>query len=162
MGRLKFIPYEKRFTFQGRKVLFLDFFSLKRVSGREGGGGGWGGRWWWAHTSGYSALSLRCNSLHLLEHAWLSLTLSSAYSPIQTPLQTMQIQMRRLVTSRLIRIYTVCHFCIDFFTETPICNNACVQIQRRKSPFQKLRGERVNRKISHQPQLFITHLGQRK
>ena len=60
----------------------------------------------------------------------------------------MQIQMRRLVTSRLIRIYIVCHFCIDFFTETPICNNACVQIQRRKSPFQKLRDERVNRKLS--------------
>ena len=35
-------------------------------------------------------------------------------------------------------------FCYRFFTETPVCNNGCVQIQRRKSPFQKLRAERVN------------------
>ena len=34
--------------------------------------------------------------------------------------------------------------CYWFVTEIPICNNGCVQIQRWKSPFQKLRGERVN------------------
>ena len=38
-----------------------------------------------------------------------------SYRPIQIPLQTVQVQMRRLVTSRLIRIYTVCHSVIDFW-----------------------------------------------
>ena len=51
---------------------------------------------------------------------------------------------RALVTSRLIRIYTVCHSVIDFLTETTICNNECVQIQRWKSPCQNIRNERVD------------------
>ena len=46
-------------------------------------------------------------------------------------------------TSRLIRIYTVCHSVYQSI-ETPIFNNGPVQIQRRQRPFQKLRGERVN------------------
>ena len=33
---------------------------------------------------------------------------------IHTPLQIVQIQIRGLITSRLIRIYTVCHSVIDF------------------------------------------------
>ena len=53
----------------------------------------------------------------------------------------MQIQMRRLVTvssgSTLFAILLL------ILTETPICNNVCVQIQRWESPFQKLRGEGV-------------------
>ena len=53
-----------------------------------------------------------------------------------------QVQMRRLVTSCLIRIYSL-PFCYGFLTETLICNNGCVQIQRWKSPFQKLRDESV-------------------
>ena len=45
----------------------------------------------------------------------------------------------------MIRIYTVCCYYFFFFLllETPICNNECVIIQRRKSPFQKLEGEMV-------------------
>ena len=53
----------------------------------------------------------------------------------------LQIRMRRLITSHLVRIYTVRHYW--FLTETPICNNGCVQIQRWKSPYQKFKGERV-------------------
>ena len=34
-------------------------------------------------------------------------------------------------------------FCSWFLTETPICNNGCVQTQRWKSPLQKLWGEWV-------------------
>ena len=34
-------------------------------------------------------------------------------------------------------------FCYYLLTETPICNNVCVQIQRWKSPFQKLKGDMV-------------------
>ena len=34
---------------------------------------------------------------------------------IHTPLQIVQIQIRGLITSRLIRIYTVCHSVIDFW-----------------------------------------------
>ena len=53
--------------------------------------------------------------------------------------------MRRLVTSRLIRIYTVCH-CVFIYiyilADCPIWNNGCVQIQRWKSPLRKLWDER--------------------
>ena len=31
-------------------------------------------------------------------------------------------------------------FCLIFFTETPICNNGCVRVQRLNSPCQKLQG----------------------
>ena len=51
------------------------------------------------------------------------------------------IQMRQLLMSCLIRIYTGCH-CYWFFITTPIWNNWCVLIQRWNSPYQKLRGER--------------------
>ena len=49
----------------------------------------------------------------------------------------------RYVFSHLIRIYTVCQLLI--LTETSICNNECVLIQRRKSPCQKSWGERVEK-----------------
>ena len=52
-------------------------------------------------------------------------------------------------TARNIRIHTVCHsFCYWLLTETPIYNNGYVQIQRWKSPFQKLRYERVKHALS--------------
>ena len=34
-------------------------------------------------------------------------------------------------------------FCYCDFRETSICNNGCIQIQRRKPSIQKLRGERI-------------------
>ena len=34
-------------------------------------------------------------------------------------------------------------FCIQFLTNIPVCDKECVKIQIWKSPFQKLRGERV-------------------
>ena len=47
-----------------------------------------------------------------------------------------------IIMSHLIRIDTVCH-CYWFLTETPIHKNGCVQIQRWKSPCQKIRDERL-------------------
>ena len=46
-----------------------------------------------------------------------SILILSSCRPLQIPLQTM-------------RINTLCHLVIDFSTETPICNNGCVQIHR--------------------------------
>ena len=59
------------------------------------------------------------------------------YRPIQISLQTVQIQMRRLVTASHHYLYCL-SFCYWFLTETLICNYWCVQIQRWKSPCQKL------------------------
>ena len=55
----------------------------------------------------------------------------------------------------LIRINTVCHAVI-VLTQTHICNNGCVQINRWKSPFRKLGDERVKDTV-HQnaPTMFI-------
>ena len=58
----------------------------------------------------------------------------------ELPLQTVNIRMRRLVTSRLY----ILPFCYWVLTKPLICNNGCVQIQRWKSPFQELRGERIH------------------
>ena len=50
--------------------------------------------------------------------------------------------MRRLIMSRLIRIYAVCHS--DFyFRQTPIYISGIVQIQGWKGPLQELKGEMV-------------------
>ena len=70
------------------------------------------------------------------------------YRPIQIPLQTVQLQMRRLETSRLIRIYTcLLRLIYWFLTETHIYNNECVQIQRWLSPFHKLTCERFKQNL---------------
>ena len=42
--------------------------------------------------------------------------------------------MRRLITSHLIRIYTVCCSVFWFYSENTIWGNGHVQIQRRKNP----------------------------
>ena len=44
-------------------------------------------------------------------------------------------------------------FCFSFLTETHICTSAHVQIQGWKSPLQKLRDERVKRKLDLIPLL---------
>ena len=50
--------------------------------------------------------------------------------------------------SHLIRIYTACHAVTDHCLSPLFTKNERVQIKKRKSPFQKLRGERVNKNIS--------------
>ena len=70
-----------------------------------------------------------CNTLYLIyqyqstDHSTINMQVVSSkqglysfhpYRPIQVPLQTVQIQMRQLVTSRLIRICTVCHSVFHF------------------------------------------------
>ena len=76
--------------------------------------------------------------------SWLGmtvLTLSSLQINTST-LQTVPIQMRQLIMSphQDLHCLPLCYF---FLTETHICTNGCVQIQRWKTPFQKLRDERV-------------------
>ena len=65
-----------------------------------------------------------------------------ALSSLQTHTDTLQrVQIQSKELSHL-DIYCL-PFCYWFLTETPICTNGCIQIQRWKSPFQKLRDERM-------------------
>ena len=58
-------------------------------------------------------------------------------------LQTVQIEMRANYESSHQDLHCL-PFDPIFLADIPICNNGCVQIQRWKSPVQKLRVERVN------------------
>ena len=51
--------------------------------------------------------------------------------------------MRRLVTSRLIRIYTIYHSISDFFLFKPVF--ASMKMAKSKSPLQNLSDERVKK-----------------
>ena len=75
------------------------------------------------------------------------------WRPIQVLLWTVQIQMRRLLTHQDQHCFQSRYW---FVTETPICNNGCVQSQRRKSPFQTCKSERIKTSSSFFfPAIFI-------
>ena len=70
---------------------------------------------------------------------------SLTFSTLQTNTDIFANSADPDATSRFIRIYIVREFAIVlFFTQTPNCNNGCVQMQIWKSLFEKLRGERVD------------------
>ena len=57
--------------------------------------------------------------------------------PIQILLQTVQIQMRQLVTSCLMRIYTVCQPIIDFYSNAYLQQWMCPKSEMEEnSPFE--------------------------
>ena len=59
----------------------------------------------------------------------------------------------RLLTSRLIRIYTACYSFLDLGLTSLL--SISVQIQRRNSPLQKLRGEMGNMTYDHLVQTVV-------
>ena len=72
----------------------------------------------------------------------------------QKVLQTVSILMRRLIMSRLIRIYTVCNS-FDFWL-TPVWNNGSDHIERWKSLLQRVRDEKVKARHSTATCLFLS------
>ena len=88
----------------------------------------------WLDKSGYQVNSfLISRRKHML---W-----GTQLKPIRFHREIRKIQIRFGWKKRLIKSYvTICHSLL-FLIETPTCKTGGVQIQRRKCPFQKCRGE---------------------